>query len=39
VKNCPEEAITMENNLAVIDQEKCTNCGICVEKCPRDCIL
>ncbi len=33
-RNCPQEAITMENNLAHIDPEKCVNCGICVEKCP-----
>lgn len=34
VKVCPEEAIVMEDNLAVIDLEKCTDCGKCVEKCP-----
>ncbi len=33
-KNCPQEAITIENNLAHIDPDKCTNCGICSEKCP-----
>lgn len=33
-RNCPNEAITMDNNLAHIDFEKCTNCGTCVEKCP-----
>ncbi len=33
-KNCPNEAIVVENNLAHIDPEKCTNCGTCVEKCP-----
>lgn len=33
-RNCPNEAITMDNNLAHIDPEKCTNCGTCVEKCP-----
>lgn len=33
VKACPETAITMENNLAVIDLEKCTDCGECVLKC------
>jgi len=24
----------MENNLAFINFEKCTNCGLCVPKCP-----
>ena len=32
-KKCPEGAITMEENLAVIDYEKCTNCGTCAETC------
>ena len=34
-KNCPEKAITVINNLAVIDYAKCTQCGICVAKCPQ----
>lgn len=33
-KNCPQQAISMEQNLPVIDNEKCTHCGICIEKCP-----
>ena len=33
-KQCEFDAIHMENNLAVIDYEKCTNCGKCAEKCP-----
>ena len=36
---CPQEAIHMEGNLAVIDHEKCDGCGLCVEKCPTKCIL
>ena len=38
VKNCPEDAFTFENNLAKIIYDKCTNCGICEEKCPTKCI-
>ncbi len=38
-KNCPSDAITVENNLAHIDQTKCTHCGICKEKCPVKIIL
>ncbi len=37
VKNCPFEAITMENKLAVIGSN-CTGCGVCIEKCPFDAI-
>ncbi|MBE7026552.1 MAG: 4Fe-4S dicluster domain-containing protein [Ruminococcaceae bacterium] len=37
-KVCPSEAITIQDNLAVIDSEKCTNCGACKEKCPRGII-
>lgn len=33
VKACPREAIVMENNLAVIDLDKCDDCGACVLKC------
>jgi Na+-translocating ferredoxin:NAD+ oxidoreductase subunit B len=28
----------MKDNLAVIDYEKCTNCGLCAEKCPTNTI-
>lgn len=37
-KNCPSGAITVTDNLAVIDYEKCTGCGICAEKCPKKVI-
>jgi Fe-S-cluster-containing hydrogenase component 2 len=38
VKECPVEAISMDEGLAVIDYAKCTNCGKCVEVCPVNCI-
>lgn len=37
-RNCPHDAIHVVNNLAEIDYEKCTNCMICVEKCPTKAI-
>lgn len=37
VKNCPFEAIIMEEKLAVIGPS-CTGCGVCVEKCPFKAI-
>jgi ferredoxin len=39
VKACPQKAIKMENNVAVIDPEACINCGDCIEVCPQTCIL
>ena len=38
-RNCPSDAIVLEDNHAWIDQEKCTGCGICKEKCPKKVIL
>lgn len=38
VKTCPFEAITMENNLAYIDPEKCRLCRKCEEACPKGAI-
>jgi electron transport complex protein RnfB len=38
VKVCPEQAIVMVNNLATIDFDKCTNCGLCATKCPTKVI-
>ena len=37
-KNCPSGAITVNDFVASIDYDKCTQCGICVEKCPRKII-
>lgn len=35
---CEAGAVTVENNIAHIDQEKCTGCGACAEKCPKKII-
>ena len=37
-KSCPEQAITVENNLAVINTSKCNGCGKCIEVCPTSVI-
>lgn len=39
VKVCPHDAITLENNLAYIDYNKCKLCRKCVEECPTGAIL
>ena len=38
-KQCEFGAITVENNIAHIDYDKCTGCGKCAEKCPKKIIL
>jgi Na+-translocating ferredoxin:NAD+ oxidoreductase RNF subunit RnfB len=35
---CKFDAIHVENNLAVVDHEKCKKCGMCVVKCPTGAI-
>lgn len=36
---CEDNAITVENNIAHIDYDKCSGCGKCAEKCPAKIIL
>ena len=38
VDTCPVEAITMNDDKALIDPEKCTECGLCVDACPSEAI-
>lgn len=38
-KACNFEAITVEDNCAHIDYDKCKNCGLCATKCPRKSII
>jgi len=38
-KECPFDAITMENNLAFIDSDKCKLCRKCVAVCPTNAII
>ncbi len=37
-KNCEADAIHVNDNVAYIEQDKCTGCGVCVEKCPKKII-
>ena len=38
---CPLRAISMEGDVAVIDQDECVDCGVCRNSgvCPVDCII
>lgn len=38
-KVCPVGAITVNHNIAHIDQETCIGCGKCAEKCPAKVII
>ncbi len=37
-RECPSDAITVLENLAVVDASKCVACGHCAEICPRHII-
>ncbi len=38
-KVCPSDAIAIDDNLAVIDPEKCILCGKCIPACPLGLII
>ena len=38
VRECPTGAITVVDNLARVDQSKCSGCGHCAEICVTNCI-
>lgn len=35
---CPQGAIKVVDNVAVVDESKCISCGLCVKTCPRGII-
>ena len=37
-KACKFDAVHVENNHAVIDIDKCKNCGLCAKACPKKVI-
>lgn len=37
-KNCPNEAVKVDDFVASIDYDNCKNCGVCADKCPRKII-
>ena len=38
VQVCPEDAIRIENGVAVVNRDKCIGCGLCAKECPRGLI-
>ena len=38
VNVCPENAIHVENGVAIVDRKKCIGCGLCVKACPKHLI-
>ena len=38
VKVCDFDAIIIKDGIAIIDENKCTNCGACVKACPKNLI-
>ncbi|MBU1975135.1 MAG: 4Fe-4S ferredoxin [Nanoarchaeota archaeon] len=40
LKYCNQEAIYLQDNVAMIDRNRCVECGVCKRSntCPRDCI-
>jgi len=38
VEECPNEAISMVNDKAVVDVDTCIDCGVCIDACPAEAI-
>ncbi len=38
LKKCPNQAISIQNGVAVVDRELCSGCGVCIEACPKGVI-
>ena len=35
---CPEQAISVQNGVAVVNRSRCVSCGLCAKVCPRGLI-
>jgi ferredoxin len=38
IDECPAEAITLVNEIAVINVAECTECSACIDTCPTEAI-
>ena len=39
MRDCPVEAVRLQKKKAVIDQDKCTECGVCLRVCENDAVI
>ena len=38
VSVCPQQAISIQNGVAVVNRKRCVSCGLCAKACPRGLI-
>lgn len=38
VNECPQDALTIEDGHATVDEAACVECGMCVDACPASAI-
>ncbi len=38
VDACPEDALELKDEVAVVDADACVDCGTCVDECPNECM-
>ncbi|MDD2665368.1 MAG: 4Fe-4S binding protein [Methanocellales archaeon] len=38
VEECPNDALSLEDDIAVVDDDLCVECGLCVEVCPAEAL-
>jgi len=38
VEECPSDALSLKDEIAIVDDDLCVECGLCVEVCPSDAL-
>ena len=38
VEGCPSEAIKIQDDKAVVNEQDCVDCGVCADECPAEAI-